>query len=381
MRIIGAVFYVSAWLSDGQDGSTLERAVPLLFNASRLRRIRSCQEFTVLFLEGFERLPRSYVRDLASHGFDVVDVSADLRRATAAHPELQRFGVYEQRCFLRWLILDQVATSGDQMIHIDGDIVFGATPERIAESIAGRTLVLQGCPALTAIHDRDWLAVYTEELTRFSRDIAGYSEAAWAERDGWELSHRERWAGSRFRRLISSDQDLISHLIHTRRLPQADPHDFVGSSGLYWAENPLYLHSHAELQLGRSSDVTFASSEGRCYLDSREIAVWHFQSAFVRYVARTLALRRMRWRGRVPNDIESPRLARALPPGRRRRWWLDRLSVYESLRELNDDRGELSFSDVFNAHTYWMPGFFANDQGLDRRRPKVSEILSGDRRS
>lgn len=352
------MFYVSAWLAEGRDGAAFERSVPLLFNARRLARMGSRQEFTVLFLAGYERLPRSYVRDLASHGFDVVDSSAALRRAAAAYPELKRFNAYEQMCFLRWLVLAEVQPGSDQMIQVDGDLVFGVTPERIAASLSGRTLVLQGCPALTAIADRDWLAVYQEELARFARDVDAYSEAAWAERDGWKVSHRERWAGSRFRPVIGSDQDLISHLIHTERLPQSDPHEIVESSGLYWAENPLYLHSHAELQLGRRSGVTFATREGRCFLDSREVAVWHFQTAFVRYVARVRALRRMGWRGRVPTDVESPRLRKALQPLLGRLPRPDRLAVYESLRELNDGRGELSLGDVFNSRTYWERGFF-----------------------
>lgn len=356
------MFYVSAWLGEGQDGSLFERSIPLLFTADHLRRIGSREEFTVLFLDGFERLPGSYVRDLAARGFDVVDASAQLRKAAAAYPGLQRFRTYERLCFLRWLVLDEVAAGSDQPIHLDGDVVFGATPERVAESLAGRTLVLQGCPGLTAVGDRAWFGIYEEELDRFCRDVDGYSKAAWAAREGWEVSHQERWAGSRFREVISSDQDLISHLIHTGRLPQADPHEIAEESGMYWADNPLYMQSHARLQLGRRSGVTFACREGRCYLDSREIAVWHFQSDFVRYVSRVFALRRLGWPGRVPNDLESPRLARVLPPIRRRRWQLDRLAVYESLRELNDGLGERSLCDVFNARTYWVPEFFANDR-------------------
>ena len=353
------MFYVSAWLGEGQDGALFERSIPLLYTASHLRRLGSRQEFTVLFLDGFERLPAGYVRALADQGFDVVDASAQLRRAARAYPGLQRFRTYEQLCFLRWLVLDQVAAAGGQPIHLDGDIVFGVTPERVAESLAGRTLVLQGCPGLTAVADRTWFDIYEEELGRFSRDVDGYSKAAWVARDGWEVSHQERWTGSRFREVISSDQDLISHLIHTQVLPQADPRELVEQSGLYWADNPLYLQSHARLQLGKRAGVTFSCEEGRCALDSREIAVWHFQSDFVRYVSRVFALRRLGWPGRVPNDLESPRLARVLPPLRRRRWQLDRLAVYESLRELNGGRGERSLCEVFNARTYWLPGFFA----------------------
>lgn len=354
------MLYVSAWLAKDKDAAAFERSVPLLYNARRLRRMGSRAEATVLFLDGFDRLSPAYVGELAAEGFHVVDAAEGLREAEAAAPALRRFNRYEQLCFLRWLVLDGITAGSDgPVLHIDGDLVFGATPERVVASLAGRTLVLQGCPALTSIADRDWFAIYAEELARFCRDIDGYSAAAWAKRPGWEVSHRERWAGSRFREVIGSDQDLISHLIHTERLPQADPRELVAAGDLYWAENPLYIHSHAELQLGRSSGLSFTTEGGSCFLDGREMAVWHMQSAFVRYLGRALALRRLRWPGRFPNDLESPRLARVLPPVRARRWYVDRLTVYESLRELNDDGGQLSFGDVFDARRFWQAGVFS----------------------
>jgi hypothetical protein len=355
------VFYVSAWLAEGKDAAAFERSVPLLFGARRLRRMGSRQEVVVLFLDGFDRLSTGYVDELAGLGFHALDASGDLRRAESATPALGRFNRYEHFCFLRWLVLDRVADDGDTVIHLDGDLVFGAAPERVAEALAGRTLVLQGCPALTAITDRDWFAVYAEELARFCRDIDGYSAAAWSERAGWEESHRLRWAGSRYRDVIGSDQDLISHLIHTERLPQSDPRDLVAAGDLYWAENPLYIQSHAQLQLGRASGISFTTVDGRCYLDSREVAVWHLQSDFVRYLARSLALSRMHWPGRIPNDLESPRLAKVLPPLPLRSWHAGRLAVCESVRELNGGAGGLSFGDVFSARRFWQAGVFADD--------------------
>lgn len=353
------MLYISAWVAKDKDAAAFERSVPLLFNARRLRRMGSRLEATVVFLEGFDRLSPGYVAELAAHGFHALDASERLREAEAATPELERFDRYEQLCFRRWLVIDRIAADDGHLLHVDGDLVFGAAPERVVASLTGRTLVLQGCPALTSIADRDWLAIYAEELARFCRDIDGYSAAAWAERAGWEVSHRERWAGSRFREVIGSDQDLISHLIHTERLPQADPRELVATSDLYWAENPLYIHSHAALQLGRSAGLFFTTEDGSSFLDGREMAVWHVQSAFVRYLGRALALRRMHWPGRIPNDLETPRLARMLPPVRTRRWYVDRLTVYESLRELGDGSGELSFGDVFNARRFWQAGVFS----------------------
>src|SRR5262249_32292468 len=129
--------------------------------------------------------------------------------------------------------------------HYDGDVVFNEDPDVVANLLHGKTFVLQGCPALTSISDHGWFDQYREQLDRFTNDVRGYSELAWTERDGWETSEREKWAGQRFRRTISSDQDLLSHLIHTDRIVQHKPSVILNDLQSYMLfENPLYLHGY-----------------------------------------------------------------------------------------------------------------------------------------
>ena len=111
-----------------------EEHVPLLYSARYLRMLGSTQEFTVLFLDGYRRLPPGYVTELAQLGFHVVDVSGDYRAIAAPYSALDRFGSYEKLCFLRWRVLERYLETErvqGQVLHVDGDVMFGATPERI----------------------------------------------------------------------------------------------------------------------------------------------------------------------------------------------------------------------------------------------------------
>ena len=363
------MFYISAWINEHQDASLLEESVPLLFSAKRLRALGSKAEVTVLFLAGYDRLPATYVADLERSGLHVLDFAGEIRKLEADYSPLSRFGSYEQMCFLRWLALDrhlEAERVTGQVFHVDGDVVLGVTPEQIAGECAGRTFVLQGCPAFTAVADRDWFRSYEEQLQRFSHDIDGYSATAWGERDGWRVSHLAKWAGSRNRRTISSDQDLMSHLIHTGRIPQSDPVELARGSRLYWMENPLYLHSHAQMQLGKTTSISFRSDGERCYVDGKQVALWHFQGYFVRYLNQVEALRRIGWPLRVPNDLESSRIRKPLAAATRlgslRSPARARAAVYRSLREINPGRtgAQMSLADVFNRRTYWKSGVFSD---------------------
>ena len=68
-----------------------------------------------------------------------------------------------------------------------------------------------------------WFYVYKNELDKFVNDIEGYSKKAWEKRDKWEITFRTRWSGSRFRETIWSDQDFLSHLVHTGTIIQDSP--------------------------------------------------------------------------------------------------------------------------------------------------------------
>lgn len=154
-----------------------------------------------------------------------------------------------------------------------------------------------------AITNYDWFECYYAELVEFSRDIEGYSSMAWNERWGWEKSDIEKWAGQRYRRIMSSDQDFISHLIHTGRIVQDDPVHFVKHLSLYYTENPLYFDSHAEIQLSKHGGLSFSSDGDTCYVDGKKIAFWHFQSDFSAYVNAAIVLHKICYPFLVPNHL------------------------------------------------------------------------------
>src|SRR5262249_25301653 len=140
-----------------------------------------------------------------------------------------------------------------------------------------------GCPALTAISDQNWFEQYQKQLNLFADDVRGYSELAWTERKGWETSEREKWAGQRFRRIISSDQDLLSHLIHTDRIVQHRPSEILNELKSHIVfENPLYLHAY-ENNLHRAK---YERISGVDHIDGRRVLIWHMQSDFKNYLAR-----------------------------------------------------------------------------------------------
>ena len=249
-----------------------------------------------------------------------------------------------------------------QVIHVDGDIIFNGHPQEVVNDVRGLTFVLQGCPAFVTITNQDWLECYCEELAKFHRDIEGYSSIAWKERNGWKESHREKWAGSRFQRIISSDQDLLSHLIHTGGIIQDNPLEFTKRLTLFYVENPLYFHSHAKIQLSKDSGLGFSSDGNTCYVENKKIAFWHFQSDFVRYVNTARVLHRMHYPSRFPNHLEPSRWQQLVSGMRRRARQMSRREVYSCLEELNSDKSHavLSFANIFNRQSYWKKGIFSN---------------------
>src|SRR5262249_6592551 len=183
-------------------------------------------------------------RSLQEVGYRVHDVSKIYSELANAYAALDPFGDYEKKCFLRWAVIS-TCFPGEQIIHYDGDVVFNEDPDVISRLLRGKTFVMQGCPALTAISDQNWFEQYQKQLNLFADDVRGYSELAWTERKGWETSEREKWAGQRFRRIISSDQDLLSHLIHTDRIVQHRPSEILNELKSHIVfENPLYLHAY-----------------------------------------------------------------------------------------------------------------------------------------
>ena len=359
------MFFIFAWLSKTQNGDGLEDEVPLLFLGNYLKRQGSNQVFHIIFLDGYEQLSSNLRSKLKSVGFHLVNFSSECQRLMTAFQKLDRFGRYETLCFLRWPALWNYLKAeniNEQVFHIDGDVIFNAQPEEIVNDVSGLTFVLQGCPAFVSITNHDWFECYCEALARFHRDIDRYSSLAWQERSGWERSHKEKWAGSRNRRTISSDQDLMSHLIHTGRIVQDNPSDFAKQLDLFYMENPLYFHSHAAAQLSKSSGLEFSSDGKTCYVENKKIAFWHFQSDFVRYISTARILHRLHYPCRFPNHLEPNGWDTVMALACSRVPRMSRLRTYSSFNELTTEKSHasLSFTDIFNRRAYWKEGVFSN---------------------
>jgi len=262
------------------SGWKSERNVPTLWIGKRNIDLRSKNQIDVVFLEGYEKLEPDYKESLEQIGYTLVDGSLVYRKYAKEYSCLNRFGIYEKNCFLRWLVLQDIY-SDSPIIHYDGDIIFNETPENLEKKLGKFTFALQGCPAFVSIRDPSWLEDYKKNLDFFCSNVEKYSSQAWKERNGWEKSYKEKWAGYRTRKIIASDQDFLSHLIHTDRILQNNPLDIKANNpDLILFSNPLYFFTH-NLNLAPFSYIRYHSID---FFNDRKVAFWHMQGAFVAYL-------------------------------------------------------------------------------------------------
>ena len=221
---------------------SLEEHIPLLWNGKRNSRLGSNNDLTLVFLDGISSLEKSYLDELQDVGYQLVDASKIYDTLDVKYKNLDIFGDYEKHCFLRWLVLAELFPS-QPLIHYDGDIVCNISPEKISKMVKGKTFVLDGCPAFTVISESKWLSIYQQELNKLVKNPAEY---------GLD------WKGTKYRKNIGSDQDLIDYLVQKKLLPQ-DP---LPTSRYSFVENPLtIIHS-------KPSNLAF----------------WHMQTDYIHYL-------------------------------------------------------------------------------------------------
>ncbi|WP_136525563.1 hypothetical protein [Geomonas ferrireducens] len=342
---------ICCWCAKGPEH--FERQVPLLFAGRRNLELGFDNEFDLVFLNGYELLDDRYQGELRDTGYRLIDAGSVYWDTAARFRALDRFGVYEKNCFLRWPVISSLFP-GESLIHYDGDIIFNEDPALIGRLLAGRTFVMQGCPALTCISDPEWFVRYLSELRLFAADIDGYSARAWREREGWPVSYAEKWAGQRSREVISSDQDLLSHLIHTDRIPQDRPSQLAGILSPYAVfENPLYLHGGTFNEFSRP--ITYERRSGIDYLGGKRVLTWHMQCDFNLYLSTYLFRKRfMPWeRGRLANHlVEQTYPYRFGSIFSRLSGVYTRLEVYRHFFKQRD------FREIFTNRIWWDGGAF-----------------------
>jgi hypothetical protein len=284
-----------------------ENNIPTEWIGKRNLKLGSKNDIDIVVLENFDKYDYNYTNALENVGYNLINATDIFRRFSKKYSALNRFGDYEKKCFLRWLILEELY-SDEPVVHYDGDIVFNETPENLQKRFKRKTFVLQGCPAVVSLNTHDWYNSYRKNLDLFVNNIEQYSADAWERRTGWEDSAINNWAGSRYRRIITSDQDLISHLIHVHELPQESPTNIVQDNrDLIFFENPLYFFSHnmnlIPLIYSRKGHVD--------YFNDRKAAFWHMQSDFCEYLKRAFFWNYMlHCKIRVSNTLEQSNQSR-----------------------------------------------------------------------
>ncbi len=339
---------IVAWTKE--TATAFEKSIPLRWLGERNLNLGSKNKINLLFLSGLDRLGFDYRDELKHLGYTLIDCSKIYDDYSKQYCGLDRFGDYEKKCFLRWHVIADIF-GHEPVIHYDGDLVFNEIPENIESQLAQFTLVLQGCPAFVSTGKSDWLDEYKKNFREFIKDIDAYSTNAWEERQGWELSSRTKWSGSRFREIISSDQDLISHLIHVDRLPQDKPRDVKSKTDLVLFDNPLYFYVYC----GELVPAQYNRGTGGVdYLNGRKIAFWHMQIDFCRYLRSIIRRGFLNKLSRCKNHLEQWSFEHSLWQVHDMilRRGMDRLQLYRHFFETTD------FSCVFNDKTFWKPGVF-----------------------
>lgn len=180
----------------------------------------------------------------------------------------RRAAEYEVRCLLRWPLLSAAVWGTDfrQVWHIDSDMLFYASLEELARDTAGKTFILQGCPAFSSISNRDG-------LTR-----AGAGALEDTGEPGFRVTREMRagiaremsdWANSSVYRIpLTQDQDLIECLVGEGRMPQ-DLFPVVLGDSFYYMQNPLCLRVapcgvRVRALCSKSAAMRYASGRAAC---------------------------------------------------------------------------------------------------------------------
>ncbi|MBI2521852.1 MAG: hypothetical protein HYV97_15660 [Bdellovibrio sp.] len=362
------------------SASDFEEKIPLNFIAQRYRSRNFTASFDLLFLEGIEKLSQNYLQTLHQNNFLTHDVSKMYDSFSKAYSSLDRFGDYEKKCFLRWMVLKEYFR-GEKIIHFDGDLILNEDPATLLKKINNRTFVLQGCPAFTVISDPHWFDCYEENLNIFCKNIDAYSKKAWQERDGWRESETLKWAGQRNRPVITSDQDLISHLIHTGRIIQDNPKNIMSDLNEYILfENPLFINQYTPWN--RDLPYQYKKDGYDEKIDGKNVLFWHMQNDFVNYLNNFLIFKNYLkfFHTRLPNnliykDILIPESIGHRPVSTVLKFFTKdfifnqtfrllkkRLSNYNRLEIYKYFLEEKDFSEILNEKIWWKKGCFTSSK-------------------
>jgi len=269
------------WTTGGD--SSFEQAVPILWHGEHLRRNGWNNPISLCFLQGLELLSDNYRSRLIDLGYEIIDCSRLTGVIMDRYPRSRELVTTSRYWFLRWNVLRLVAEerAAKTVVHLDGDVVFLADPNKLYQEVKGKTFMLQGCPVMTVITDNSWFDVWEEELARLLADRLAYVTSALNEKASPHRSDREycnvcAYGPNRF-----EDQDMLEYLVAAGRLPQARTSD-VYKSDFYWMQNPLLPGEwHEEQAKGMRRQVV--ERDGIAFIGEKRLAFYHFQNDFARY--------------------------------------------------------------------------------------------------
>ena len=335
---------IVAWVN--HDAESFEETYPLKFLGERNNTLGFSNKINVLFLSGFNLLSDEYKNSLIESGYKLHDVNLIYSEFSEKYDILGLFGDDEKKRFLRWPVINKYFC-GERIVHYDGDIVFNEDPEAIKDKVGALTFVLKGCPAFTVINDPEWFSQYEEQLKLFTDNIDDYSEKAWESYKKYEVINDPKWAGMRYRRIISSDQEFLSHLVCSDLIHQSKPDDIMKNLGEYILfDNPLWPS-----QINHEIPFTYKRIDGVDYFNDKKILLWHMQSGFTFYLARFIFRQKFLKpfaSQRLPIDINGKGIEAFFNKKLNKfTKHLSRLNVYNYYLRANN------FSGVFKSNIWW----------------------------
>jgi hypothetical protein len=332
------------------NSSQFEKNVPLKFVGNRNKKLGFKTKIDLLFIDGYKLIDDNYKHELEELGYRLHDATNIYSEIERNYYVLNQFGDYEKKCFLRWLVIRKYFP-GEQIVHFDGDVVFNECPCTLSENFNGKTFILQGCPALTVISNQDWFNQYEENLKLFASDITGYSDSAWGKKLGLE-EDQKNWVGSRDRKIISSDQDLFVHLLHTNAICQDKPNVILqGLNDYLLFENPLFV----DLYYSHFKPFKYTRVREIDFLNDKRVAIWHIQSGFNYYLGNFILRQKyLQFLFKTKLQYEDKNIEYYLRRlvTKTMKQQPSRLDTYRYFFEDNN------FSELFSAKTWWQHNVF-----------------------
>lgn len=231
--------------------------------------------YEVFVLDGYEKLPDSYIQDLRQKHVNLHNVTKLAQSVLKRYEGLNSFyqpgqgAYYETLCFIRWMVMKEVL-AGQPFLHIDTDLFFQESNEHILNLFEGRTGTF-GSPCLTSVWNQDWLTQYEDALNRMIADRKKYQE---------EIGY----GGNEFRKDISSDQDLViameqsGNIIVEKMKELNDTHQvFV---------NPLWPYPAPP-----DHKFKYEFINDRDHINGKPVLFWHLQNNFADYLSRFVTLK------------------------------------------------------------------------------------------